>query len=88
MTSLPDFHLLNISGLLGRLHPALVHLPIGILLLCCLIHLLAGHKRFPSLQAAVPVLLFWGMVSAISRDVAVDERNSCQISRDSQGRLE
>lgn len=65
MISLPEVFLLNITNFFGRLHPALVHLPIGILLICCLIHLLAVKPKYAALQAAVPVLLFWGTLSAV-----------------------
>ena len=51
--------------LAGRLHPALVHLPIGILLLACCFELLAGGKKFSFLQPAIRPMMFWGMVAAV-----------------------
>jgi uncharacterized membrane protein len=51
--------------LAGRLHPALVHLPIGILLLACCFDLLSGMERFAALRPAIRPMIFWGMVSAI-----------------------
>lgn len=50
---------------IGRLHPSLVHLPIGILLLASLFQLLALKPKFASLHAAMSIALFWGMISAI-----------------------
>lgn len=55
--SLPDF--------IGRFHPVLVHLPIGILLLGCLFQLLTIKSKFAFLQPAIPVILFWGMLGAV-----------------------
>lgn len=55
--SLPDF--------IGRLHPVLVHLPIGILLLACFFQLLTVKAEFAFLQPAVPVIFFWGMLGAV-----------------------
>ncbi|MEJ8816473.1 c-type cytochrome domain-containing protein [Lacibacter sp. H407] len=55
--SLPDF--------IGRFHPVLVHLPIGILLLACFFQLLTVKAKFAFLQPAVPVILFWGMLGAV-----------------------
>ncbi len=49
---------------LGRFHPVLVHLPIGILLLACIFQVATWKPRFAALQPAVPVMVFWGMISA------------------------
>ena len=54
-----------ISDLLGRFHPVLVHLPIGILLLACFFQILTIKDRFTVLQPAIPVMFFWGMISAV-----------------------
>ena len=51
--------------LIGRFHPVLVHLPIGILLLACLFQWLSVKKNFAALQPAIGVALFIGMLSAI-----------------------
>jgi uncharacterized membrane protein/mono/diheme cytochrome c family protein len=59
-------NLLSIIDFTGRLHPLLVHLPIGILLLACFFQWLTIKDRFTFLQPAVPVALFWGMISAIA----------------------
>jgi len=53
------------SELIGRFHPLLVHLPIGILLLAALFQLLALKPKYASLHAATSIALFWGMISAI-----------------------
>lgn len=58
-------NLLAISDLIARLHPLMVHLPIGILLVGCIIQLLAHKKRFSSLQPAVPFIIFLGMIFAV-----------------------
>ena len=55
----------TISELIGRFHPVLVHLPIGILLLAGLFQLLALKPKYASLHAAISIALFWGMISAI-----------------------
>jgi len=55
---------INISSFFGRLHPALVHLPIGILLLAFIFQLLSYSKRYKKLKAAVRPALFYGMLSA------------------------
>lgn len=58
LISLPEF--------IGRLHPLLVHLPIGILLLACFFQWLILHSRYAFLKPAIPAMLFWGMLSAIA----------------------
>ncbi|MFT3932885.1 MAG: hypothetical protein QM726_04650 [Chitinophagaceae bacterium] len=54
------------TELIGRFHPLLVHLPIGILLLACVFQLLSAKEKYASLQHAVSFSLFWGMLSAIA----------------------
>jgi uncharacterized membrane protein/mono/diheme cytochrome c family protein len=56
------------AELLGRLHPLIVHLPIGILLLGVFLYFFS--RRTPALQPAVPVTLFWGAVTAVFACVA------------------
>jgi len=56
---------MNFSELIGRFHPVLVHLPIGILLLSALFQLLALRPKYASMHAAISIALFWGMISAI-----------------------
>ncbi len=57
---------LSIFDLTGRLHPVLVHLPIGILLLACFFQWLTLKRRFIILYPAIPIALFWGMISAVA----------------------
>jgi len=57
--------LLLISDLLGRFHPVLVHLPIGILLIAAFFQLLAWKPAFTFLQPAIPFIVFWGMIGAV-----------------------
>ena len=56
---------LTIPDLIGRFHPVLVHLPIGILLLACLFQWLTLKPRFAVLQPAIPAMFFWGMLGAV-----------------------
>ena len=51
--------------LTGRLHPVIVHLPIGILLIACLFELLSSRERYASLRPSIRLLVFWGMIAAI-----------------------
>lgn len=54
-----------IAEFFGRFHPVLVHLPVGILLLGGLLLILIGKKKYASLQPAVDIILFIGMITAI-----------------------
>jgi mono/diheme cytochrome c family protein/uncharacterized membrane protein/predicted nuclease of predicted toxin-antitoxin system len=56
--------LLSITEFLGHFHPAVVHLPIGILLIGLLLHWLSGKEKYRSLAAAVPVVLLCGSIAA------------------------
>lgn len=56
---------LNITDFVGRFHPVFIHLPIGILLMACFFQILSTRNKFATLTPAVPVLIFWGMISAI-----------------------
>lgn len=58
--------LLSLPDLVGRFHPVLVHLPIGILLLACFFQWLVFKPGFAVLQPAIPVMMFWGMLGAIA----------------------
>ncbi len=51
---------------IGRFHPLLVHLPIGILLLACLFSFLIKKEKYAALKPALGIALFWGMLSAIA----------------------
>ncbi|MBS1935410.1 MAG: hypothetical protein JST96_15525, partial [Bacteroidetes bacterium] len=50
---------------LGHLHPVLVHLPIGILLLACLFLWQSRKDRFAHLQPSINIILLIGMITAI-----------------------
>jgi uncharacterized membrane protein/mono/diheme cytochrome c family protein len=56
---------MNISEVIGSLHPVLVHLPIGILLLAGLFQLLALKPKYAGLHTATSIALFLGMIAAI-----------------------
>lgn len=56
---------LSITEFLGHLHPVLVHLPIGILLLACLFIWQSRKDKYEHLQPAINTILFLGMISAI-----------------------
>ncbi|SEK54490.1 Uncharacterized membrane protein [Chitinophaga rupis] len=57
--------LLNIFTFAGRLHPLIVHLPIGFLLLAVLFDLLGYTKKYAHLRSAVPLTLLAGFVMAV-----------------------
>ena len=50
---------------LGRFHPLVVHLPIGILMLGFLMELVSGFKKYKMLESAIPFTLLMGSLSAI-----------------------
>ena len=54
------------SSFIGRFHPLLVHLPIGILLLAGLFSFLIKKEKYAALKPALGIALFWGMWSAIA----------------------
>lgn len=56
--------LLAVTDILGRFHPVLVHLPIGILLIACFFQLFA--KKYPALKPALQPMVFWGMLTAVA----------------------
>lgn len=53
------------SGFIGKFHPVLVHLPIGILLLGILLHWLSRKEKFSNLKPAIGITLMLGAVGAI-----------------------
>lgn len=57
--------LLDIFTFSGHLHPLIVHLPIGFILLATLFNLLSYAKRFSYLKQAVPVTLLAGFIAAV-----------------------
>ncbi|HEX5171010.1 MAG TPA: c-type cytochrome domain-containing protein [Cyclobacteriaceae bacterium] len=50
----------------GRLHPLLVHLPIGMLLLAFMFELFSLSRRYKKLEIAVQPALLWGALTAIA----------------------
>jgi len=62
----PDRHMILAASLFGRLHPLLVHLPIGILLLAALFEFLSYFPRYRKLRGAVQTALLWGALSALA----------------------
>lgn len=59
MNTTPDFVLF-----LGRFHPLVVHMPIGILTLAFVMEILSRKEKFKALGEATSFVLFWGSVSA------------------------
>lgn len=57
--------LLDIFTFAGRLHPLIVHLPIGCLLLAGLFNVLSYTQRYASLKPAVPLTLLAGFAAAV-----------------------
>ena len=57
--------LLDIGVFAGHLHPLIVHLPIGFLLLAILFELASYFRKYQHLKSAVSFTLFLGFVSAI-----------------------
>src|SRR5258708_7247624 len=62
---LNTYPLLSIAAFIGRLHPVLVHLPIGILLTGLLLEALSRYPKYALPTAAVKVILCAGMLSAL-----------------------
>ncbi len=50
---------------LGRLHPMIVHFPIGLLFVALLLELLTMFKKYSNLRPAVSIVLLLGVISAI-----------------------
>jgi uncharacterized membrane protein len=55
----------DLSLFIGRLHPLIVHLPIGFLLLAIIFYFLAFFERFKPLKNAIQYILLFGAVSAL-----------------------
>ena len=58
----------NVVAFLGRFHPLVVHLPIGILLLAGLMQLISfrGKNYERALKPAISFTLFWGGISSLA----------------------
>ncbi|MDQ3278382.1 MAG: hypothetical protein M3Q06_08640 [Bacteroidota bacterium] len=57
--------LLSITELIGRFHPALVHLPIGILLMGILLQWLSASPKYNISESVIRIVLLIGTFSAI-----------------------
>ena len=55
----------NITEFAGHLHPLIVHLPIGFILLAAAFNILSYFKKYANLKHAVPVTLLTAFISAI-----------------------
>lgn len=55
-----------ITALLGRFHPLVVHLPIGIIFLAFLFECLSFRESYKGLKKAVQPALLWGCIFAIA----------------------
>ncbi|WPU92272.1 c-type cytochrome domain-containing protein [Mucilaginibacter sabulilitoris] len=55
----------NITEFSGHLHPLIVHLPIGFILLAAVFNILSYFKKYENLKPAVSVTLLIGFISAI-----------------------
>ena len=56
---------MNVTELVGRFHPLLVHLPIGILLLAIFFEWLSIHPSFKNLYQALPIIILLGTIAAL-----------------------
>ena len=62
----PYLHIpLSATGFAGNLHPALVHLPIGMLLLAAVLEIISTRPRLGHLRSALPTIYLSGAVAAI-----------------------
>lgn len=57
--------LLDIITFFGHLHPLIVHLPIGFILLAVIFNILSYSKKFENLKPAVSIGLLIGFISAV-----------------------
>lgn len=57
--------ILTVSAFIGRLHPAIVHLPIGILLLAALLQYLSAFKRYRLPDGVLQLIWLLGFISAV-----------------------
>ncbi|MFN5421726.1 MAG: DUF2231 domain-containing protein, partial [bacterium] len=56
---------MNITDFIGKLHPVLVHLPIGIFILGLLMELLLRSPRFNFFGNAIKFILLIGIITAL-----------------------
>jgi uncharacterized membrane protein len=55
----------NITTFSGHLHPFIVHLPIGFILLAVVFNILSYRKKYENLKPAISVALLIGFISAV-----------------------
>lgn len=55
-----------IAEVLGRFHPLIVHLPIGIISLVLLMELASRSKRYNHIKSAIPFILLMGILSSMA----------------------
>jgi uncharacterized membrane protein len=60
----------SITDLGGRMHPVIVHLPIGVLLLVCLYYIFAKAEKRQSQHSFISIALLGGMLTAIAACVS------------------
>lgn len=56
---------LSFSEFIGHFHPALVHLPIGILLIALLLQWLSTKEKYQAIQPATAIVLLIGSITAL-----------------------
>ncbi|HEY0432631.1 MAG TPA: hypothetical protein VGC95_02090, partial [Chitinophagaceae bacterium] len=59
------FTLLSVTEFVGRFHPVVVHLPIGILLIGLMLQWLSGKEKYKISQEVIKIILLTGMFTAI-----------------------
>ncbi|MFM9837402.1 MAG: c-type cytochrome domain-containing protein [Cyclobacteriaceae bacterium] len=64
-SSAKEIFSMSVGEVIGRFHPLLVHLPIGILLLAIALDWLSQKERFILLQPAIPIILLIGAFTAL-----------------------
>ena len=62
--------MIDFVQLIGRLHPLLVHLPIGILLFAALLRLFIKQAKLDSINNATTIALFWGTIGSVGSVVS------------------
>jgi uncharacterized membrane protein/uncharacterized protein (UPF0335 family) len=56
---------LDITSFVGRFHPLIVHLPIGIFILAFLFDIISYNKRFLHFRQVVPIIILTGFIFSI-----------------------
>ena len=61
--------LLDVFTFFGRIHPLVVHLPIGFIVLGTVFHAVAYHRKYSHLDTAVSFIFMLGFISAVAASV-------------------